>query len=160
MPDKEAGMEPKECQHKWEDAQLRTTRDGQYILSVDYCALCGVHDLSYRLILLEARFTATKKRLEDTEADCISYSKQVHNLTTRLAAAEQQAQTLRAALARYGKHELGCDYEGDDEPVCVCGFDAALNPQSVGASDELPIERATKELIKRGKDMIDSSPKS
>ena len=29
------------CSHVWEDAQLRTTKDGMYIASFDYCAKCG-----------------------------------------------------------------------------------------------------------------------
>ena len=43
-------QQPQEqCEHKWEDAQLRATRDGLLICSVDFCALCGTHDFSRQL---------------------------------------------------------------------------------------------------------------
>ena len=29
------------CEHEWEDAQLRTTKDGALIRSMDYCAKCS-----------------------------------------------------------------------------------------------------------------------
>jgi hypothetical protein len=58
-----------ECEHKWEDAQLRATKDGAYILSVDYCPRCGAHDLSYKLLRLEAEVTRLKAKNEELEAE-------------------------------------------------------------------------------------------
>ena len=56
--------EEEKCQHQWEDAQLRATKDGAYILSVDYCPLCGLHDLSYRLNSLQQSNDALATELQ------------------------------------------------------------------------------------------------
>jgi hypothetical protein len=58
--------EQQSCEHKWEDAQLRTTKDGMYILSVDYCARCGWHDLNYQL-------NTQARRIEALEAALLKY---------------------------------------------------------------------------------------
>ena len=44
------------CSHVWEDAQLRTTKDGMYIASFDYCAKCGepLSKMKAAPLLLEA----------------------------------------------------------------------------------------------------------
>ena len=57
----------KACVHKWEDAQLRTTRDGLYIASVDYCAQCGTQ--SFSLALQAAREEITRLKEEVASLD-------------------------------------------------------------------------------------------
>jgi len=40
-----------DCNHEWEDAQLRATNDGMYIKSVDYCAKCKSVSPAHEMLL-------------------------------------------------------------------------------------------------------------
>jgi uncharacterized protein YacL (UPF0231 family) len=81
---------------------------------------------------LEARLAAAEQQAQTLREQEVYWRRRVHSLRA-------EAQTLRTALLEYGVHKTRCsrlyDYSGNNNPHCTCGLDAALN-QSAGASDE------------------------
>jgi hypothetical protein len=88
--------------------------------------------------LLRKQLATAEQQAQTLREQEVYWRRRVHSLRA-------EAQTLRAALVRYGRHEWLCDRSQTSNPDsvnCTCGLDAALNPQSVGASDEADAELA------------------
>ena len=97
-----------------------------------YCIACDCHGPDHAtecpIADLEARLAASEQQVEEWRA---KYFKEVALNEPH----KQQAQTWKAALERYGRHEWLCDRSQTSNPDsvnCTCGLAAALNPQSVG----------------------------
>jgi chromosome segregation ATPase len=125
-----------------------------------------------RVAALESRLAAAEQQAQKAEDLVAKLTMQLFDMSLQSRENRKQAQTLRTTLIA-AHRTLTYILMNEAAPIEIKEsrirrdldlIDAALNPsfpeKDVGASEELSIERATKELIKRGKDMIESSPKS
>jgi hypothetical protein len=121
---------------------------------------------------LETKLHTAEQQAQKAEDLVAKLTMQLFDMSLQSRENRKQAQTLRTTLIA-AHRTLTYILMNEAAPIEIKEsrirrdldlIDAALNPsfpeKDVGASEELSIERATKELIKRGKDMIESSPKS
>ncbi len=129
-----------------EERASTTVRLAEGIEERDHQCACNVEQIATEADL-EAALTAARQRAEQAEALAAERQRWIDDAVAgcakrecstrdrRLRESEQRAETLRAALARYGQHPERCAGINTLQP-CDCGLDAALAQQPTAGGKE------------------------